>query len=93
MTDNRLLRIAVELQLLGVSQRGVTELFRDYSPEAIEQQLAYLPYRKKPRRPEAFIIEAVRNNYSAPKEFFYAQAQPSHPGLSKGVDQSPELPH
>lgn len=74
MSDERAVAIARELHLLGVSQAGVVELLTQYPPERIERQLAYLPFRTA-KRPEAFIIEAVRNNYSAPKDYFYAKAE------------------
>lgn len=69
----RLIHISLELQKLGVSQRGATQLMIEHPLDEIERQLAYLPYRKA-KRPEAFIIEAVRNRYSPPKDF-YAKAQ------------------
>ena len=67
--DPRLIQIALALQSLGVSQRGAAALMIDHPLDEIERQLAYLPYRKA-KRPEAFIIEAVRNRYSPPKEFY-----------------------
>lgn len=90
MSVERLRDIAVELMKLGVSQRGVQELLT-FPPEVVERQLAYLPYRKA-KRPEAFIIDAVRNNYSAPKEFFYAppKAQPAAPAHE--LDAGAQLP-
>lgn len=91
MSKERALRLAIELQLLGVSQRGVVELLRDYPYDLIERQLAYLPYRKKPRRPEAFIVEAIRNNYSPPKAFFHATppTPPSCPASSLDKNSKP----
>ncbi len=69
---NRLVPIAIELQQLGVSQSGVRELLSQYPPEIIERQLRYLPYRKKPKRPSAFIVDAIRNNYSPPNTYPHA---------------------
>lgn len=74
MTSDRLVLIAVRLQELGVSHAGTVELLSQYPPDLIEKQLEWLPLRKA-KRPEAFIIEAVRNNYSPPKEAFHAQTQ------------------
>lgn len=74
----RKVEIALDLMKLGVSNAGVAELLT-HDPDVVEAQLAYLPYRKA-KRPEAFIIEAVRKNYSPPKEFYYAQDQAEHPG-------------
>lgn len=65
-------QIAVQLQKLGVSNAGVIELLSKYPHETIIKQLEYLPHRKA-RRPEAFIIQAVRNNYSPPKEYYHAK--------------------
>lgn len=89
MNQDKAVEIAIELQKLGVSQAGVTELLSGYPFDQIERQLAYLPYRKA-KRPEAFIIEAVRNNYSPPKEFFYAQTAAQTKPLSNPLDQNPE---
>lgn len=72
MSEDRAVLLAAELQLLGVSQAGIVELLSYYPHETIARQLKFLPFRKA-KRPEAFIIEAIRNNYSAPKEFFYAK--------------------
>ena len=71
MNGERAVRLAGELMQLGVSHAGVTELLSHYDHADIERQLKFLPYRKA-KRPEAFIIDAIRNNYSAPKAFFYA---------------------
>lgn len=66
--------LAVELQKIGVSQDGVYQLLANYPEEVIEAQLRYLPMRRA-KRPEAFIVEAIRNNYSAPKEMYHAHPQ------------------
>jgi len=74
MINQRAVKIAIELQQLGVSQSGAAQLLTQHSFEEIERQLQYLPYRKA-KRPEAMIVEAIRNNYSPPKEFFHASPQ------------------
>lgn len=79
-------RLAMELLTLGVSKSGVEQLLM-YSLDEIERQLAYLPYRKA-KRPEAFIIEAVRHAYSPPKEFFYASNEAQAAGSERSVDES-----
>lgn len=71
MDKERAVQIAIKLQLLGVSHAGCIELL-GFPPEEVEQQLEWLPYRKA-KRPEAFIIEAVRNRYSPPKEVYRAK--------------------
>ena len=79
--------LAVELQKIGVSQDGVYQLLANYPEEVIEAQLRYLPHRRA-KRPEAFIVEAIRNNYSAPKEMYHAHPQVKPKNSS--LDQSAE---
>lgn len=67
---DRMVSLAIRLQRLGVSQRGTQELLL-YPLDVIERQLDYLPYRKA-KRPEALIIDAIRNDYSPPLELFHA---------------------
>jgi hypothetical protein len=43
-------------------------------------------------RPEAFIIEAIRHNYSPPKEFYKAHAQINPEGIGNPADQNAESP-
>ena len=88
--SERTVQVALELMKLGVSDTRVGELLM-YDLEIIEAQLTYLPYRKA-KRPEAFIIEAIRHNYSPPKEFYYAHAQIKPEGTGHPVDQNAESP-
>lgn len=74
MSKERATKIAYDLLKIGVSHAGVQELLVNYSYDLIERQLAFLPHRKA-KRPEAFIMEAIRRNYSPPKELFYAPTQ------------------
>ncbi|MBS1714911.1 MAG: hypothetical protein JST30_11310 [Armatimonadetes bacterium] len=97
MTDEELLsghdratQIAYHLLKLGVSHKGVQELLIGYPYDQIEKQLEYLPYRKA-KRPEAFIMDAVRNNYSPPKEFYYAKAQTESSEVSSALDEGSQL--
>jgi len=90
MSKERATQIAVSLMRLGVSKAGIAELFKNHSYEDIELQLRYLPYRKA-KRPEAFIMEAVRHNYSAPKEFFHAKTQTHPAATGRAVDEGAEL--
>jgi hypothetical protein len=55
---------AAQLMRLGVSRVVTTNLLA-HDIDVIERQLRYLPMRKA-RRPEAFIVEAIRHDYSAP---------------------------
>ncbi|MBS1714606.1 MAG: hypothetical protein JST30_09750 [Armatimonadetes bacterium] len=94
-------QLAVALMRIGVSKRGVEELLTNYPVETIKRQLAFLPFRKA-RRPEALIVESIRNDFSPPKEFYYASnqahpssaahavdegAQPSDPNLAPDLDR------
>ena len=69
----RSVRLAARMLRLGLSHEAVVETLR-HDHEAVERQLDWLPYRKA-KRPGAFLIEAVRKNYSPPKEAYHAQAQ------------------
>jgi hypothetical protein len=89
--SERLVKIAIELQLLGVSGIGVADLLTNYPPEQIEAQLRYLPFRKA-RRKEALIIDAIRNNYSPPKEFYYASNEAAPPTNPEPLDEDPQRP-
>ena len=85
MPSDRMVQIAMKLQLLGVSGAGITELLC-YDLDLVERQLEFLPFRKA-KRPEAFIIEAVRNNYNPPKEFYYAKTETQPAPSTQRLDQ------
>ncbi len=87
MSRDRATHIAIDLMKLGVSNRGVEELLANFPYDLIERQLQYLPFRKA-RRPEAFIMDAVRQDYSPPKEFFYAKAKAQLPTAEERMDES-----
>lgn len=89
MSRNRMTRLAMELLKLGVSKSGIETLLSLHDLDEVERQLAYLPFRKA-KRPEAFIVEAVRNRYSPPKEFYYAANQTQPPGNGNPLDEDPE---
>ena len=91
MPHDPAVELAKELHLLGISHVGIVEVMSQYSHDRIRQQLAYLPYRRA-KRPEAFLIEAVRNNYSPPKEYFHAQAEIRRSDSQPLVDQGSEHP-
>jgi hypothetical protein len=88
MSQERPTRIAMELLKLGVSHSGIQELLVNYPYDVIERQISFMPYRKA-KRPEAFIMEAVRRNYSPPKEIFYAKAKAKSPVSPDSLDKSP----
>lgn len=91
MNQEKLNQIALELMRLGISQAGVADLMATSPLEEIERQLLFLPHRKA-KRPGAFLIDAVRNHYSPPKEF-YAPTQ-AHPSTSRNpVDEDPAGAH
>lgn len=85
MNQDKLNLLAIELMRLGISQAGAAELMATSSIEEIERQLLFLPHRKA-KRPGAFLIEAVRNKYSPPKEF-YAQAQTHSAATRNTLDE------
>lgn len=89
MSRNRMTRLAMELLKLGVSKSGIETLLSLHDLDEVERQLAYLPFRKA-KRPEAFIVEAVRNRYSPPKEFYYAANQTQPSGTGNALDEDPE---
>jgi hypothetical protein len=91
MNQERATRLAIELQKLNVGQAIIVELLSSYPLEQIERQLEYLPYRS-PKRPAALLVEAVRYNYSAPKEFYYAQTQIEPAEAANPLDQGSKPP-
>lgn len=89
MSRDELIQVAFELMKLGVSKSGVENLLNFHELDEIKRQLSYMPYRKA-KRPEAFIVMAVRRRYSAPKEFFYAENQTDPAGSHSSLDQGSE---
>lgn len=85
MKGDRAIELAIALMRVGVSRAGVTELLSSYEFDVIERQLQYLPFRKA-KRPEAFIIEAIRHDYSPPKELYYAPTQ-TQPTSESDLDE------
>lgn len=88
MTEAQAYEVAERLRAVGVSKRGILDLVADHTYGEIMAQLDYLPYRRA-KRPEAFVIEAIRQSYSPPKEFLHARP-PSRPQHEGGVDEDPE---
>lgn len=84
--DPRRVALAVELFQLGVSHAGVVELL-GYDLDVIERQLRYLPFRKA-KRPSAFIVDAIRMDYSPPPNATpYASSQNQPLQGSSRLDQ------
>jgi len=88
--QSRSVQLAVELFNLGVSHAGVVELLC-YDHDIIERQLAYLPYRNA-KRPGAFIVDAIRNNYSPPNLAPYATTQNNALQSPSCLDQDSQRP-
>ena len=88
--DNPLEQVAFELLKLGVSHAGVNELL-SYPMERIERQLSYMQFRKA-KRPEAFIVEAIRNDYSIPKQMQYAKNKAAFSRAKRIMDEDAKLP-
>ncbi len=81
---DRNVQVAAKLLQLGISHAGVVELLQ-FPLDQVEQQLEWLPFRKA-KRPGAFLINAVRNKYSPPKEAYYAKDQIKAHGVDDSVD-------
>jgi hypothetical protein len=82
--------LAIKLMQLGISQAGVAELLT-YDLDLIERQLTYLPFRRA-KRPAAFIIDAIKNNYSAPNTFPHAAHQNQSLPHPSSLDQNAQPP-
>lgn len=91
MSKERITNIAFDLLKLGVSHAGVQELLVNYPYDLIERQISFMPHRKA-KRPEAFIMEAVRRNYSPPKELFYAKNKDNPSATSNSMDKGAKRP-
>lgn len=83
----RAVRLAARMMELGVSREGILEMFA-FPLDQVEAQINWLPYRKA-KRPGAFLIEAVRRNYSPPPAY-YAHLQTRKPPLREPLDQGAE---
>lgn len=88
--DPKKVELALRLLKLGVSNAGVVELLT-YPVEVVERQLDYLPARKA-KRPSAFIVDAIRNNYSTPNQHRHASHQSPESGPKARLDQNAERP-
>lgn len=88
MSQDRAVKLAMELMRLGVSRAGAAELLA-FPHDIIERQLRYLPYRKA-KRPSAFIVDAIRHDYSPPKEAFYAPPPTQPAQADDALDEDPE---
>lgn len=89
MSLSRENRLVMELHFLGVSNKAIIDLVGDYPWEVIEDQLKYLPYRNA-RNKAAFIVKAIKHNYSPPKNYFYAAHQALAANPESQLDQNPE---
>lgn len=88
---DRAVAAAAEMMRLGVSRLGIVDLLAHYPIETIERQLKYLPLRKA-KRPEALLIDAIKNDYSAPNPHRHAKDQIGPGRASRRVDEGPERP-
>ena len=60
-----MVRLAVELRQLGVSETVTRYLLLNYPLESIDRQLLYLPYRNAKRR-SSLIVASIKDDYGAP---------------------------
>jgi hypothetical protein len=91
MNQERATEIAVKLKRLHVSDSIVIELLSNFDLDAIESQIDWLPFRKA-KRPGAFLIQAIRNNYSPPKEEYHAHAQTQSKRHGRSLDKGLKPP-
>lgn len=91
MSTDKQTELAVALMRLGVSQEVVVDLLVQYPLDVIESQLQYLPYRRAKRK-EAFIVEAIRKNYSPPKEMHHAKAKADLAAALNALDEDSKHP-
>ena len=68
---DRAVKLAGRMLQLGIARDMVHELL-SYPLDQVEAQLDWLPYRANVKRQGAFLINAIRRNYSPPKQFYYA---------------------
>jgi len=90
VTDDRSVAAAAQLMRLGVSRSGIVDLLAHHPIETIERQLRWLPLRKS-RRPEALIIDAIRNDYSAPNVKRHAQNESNPARNGRALDEGAQL--
>ena len=62
---DRLVRLAVALQRLGVSERETFKLLSEFDLDQIERQLNWLPLRN-PKKQASLIVTSIREDYEAP---------------------------
>ncbi len=65
---DRLIRLAIALQRLGVSSQQVGQLLSTHDLDMVEQQLLWFPARKA-RKKASLIVAAIRDNYEKPANF------------------------
>ncbi|MBN9501325.1 MAG: hypothetical protein BGO01_08585 [Armatimonadetes bacterium 55-13] len=70
LRQDRMVRLAKELLILGVSSKQVTRLL-GYDLDRVEQQLAWLPLRN-PRKPASLIVAAIDQDFEAPAALWEA---------------------
>jgi hypothetical protein len=92
MSEERSVAAAAALMRLGVSRAGVVDLLSHHPLEIIERQLRFLPLRDA-KRPEALIVDAIRNDYSAPNPHRHAKDSAHASRKPPSMDEGPELPH
>lgn len=83
---DRAVKLAGRMLQLGIAREMVTELL-SYPSDLVEAQLDWLPYRANVKRPGAFLVNAIRRNYSPPKQFYYAHIKAIKDRTAGTVDQ------
>ncbi len=63
--SEQMLRLAIELRQLGVSDSQTRRILATHDLEVVERQLRWLPYRSA-RKKASMILAAIDNDYDAP---------------------------
>ena len=66
--------LAQKLKKVGVSDKAIAEILRNYAKEIIQNQLLYLPYRQA-KNPAGLLVQAIKGDWSAPKEYLSAKEE------------------
>ena len=73
---DRMVRLAVALQRIGVSERETFKLLTDFPLDSVEAQITWLPLRN-PKKPASLIVTAIREDFEAPAADMPTPAKPS----------------
>jgi hypothetical protein len=69
---DRMVRLAVALRRLGVSEHVTRDLLLGFSADRIEQQLIWLQFRR-PKRRSSLVVAAIKGDYEKPAALIEAE--------------------